>query len=138
MIRPLYAGAGFPRPFARNVGSIKGRGNLAPTINLTFSMVFSQTIPDNSVPYGTIPKPMVKVTLYYKEGCWLCDTAEEMLNGLTLKYDIHVNKKDIESDDELYEQYRFDIPVFEFKDGSNLYGRIKKKELINKLKQNRE
>ncbi len=81
---------------------------------------------------------MVKVTLYYKEGCWLCDTAEEMLNGLKLKYDIHINKIDIESDDELYELYRYEIPVFEFKDDSNLYGRIKKKELVEKLEQNRE
>ena len=81
---------------------------------------------------------MVKVTLYYKEGCWLCDTAEEMLNGLKLKYDIHINKVDIESDDELYELYRYEIPVFEFKDDSNLYGRIKKKELTKKLEQNRE
>ncbi len=81
---------------------------------------------------------MVKVTLYYKEGCWLCDTAEEMLNGLKLKYDIHINKIDIESDDELYELYRYEIPVFEFKDDSNLYGRIKKKELVEKLDQNRE
>ena len=81
---------------------------------------------------------MVKVTLYYKEGCWLCDTAEEMLNGFKLKYDIHINKVDIESDDELYELYRFEIPVFEFKDDSNLYGRIRKKELVEKLEQNRE
>jgi len=81
---------------------------------------------------------MVKVTLYFKEGCWLCDTAEEMLNGLKLKYDIHINKVDIESDDELYELYRYEIPVFEFKDDSNLYGRIRKKELVAKLEQNRE
>jgi hypothetical protein len=81
---------------------------------------------------------MVKVTLYYKEGCWLCDTAEEMLNGFKLKYDLHINKVDIESDDELYELYRYEIPVFEFKDDSNLYGRIKKKELVEKLVQNRE
>ena len=81
---------------------------------------------------------MVKVTLYFKEGCWLCDTAEEMLNGLKLKYDIHINKVDIESDDDLYELYRYEIPVFEFKDDSNLYGRIKKKALIEKLEQNRE
>ena len=81
---------------------------------------------------------MVKVTLYFKEGCWLCDTAEEMLNGLKLKYDIHINKVDIESNDELYELYRYEIPVFEFKDDSNLYGRIKKKDLVEKLEQNRE
>ncbi|HAK89785.1 MAG TPA: NrdH-redoxin [Nitrospiraceae bacterium] len=81
---------------------------------------------------------MVKLTLYYKPECWLCDTAEEMLNGLAEKYDIEINKTDITSSDELYELYRFDIPVFEFKDGSTLNGRIKKKDLMKKLEENKE
>ncbi len=81
---------------------------------------------------------MVRLTFYYKDGCWLCDTAEEMLNGVTEKYDVKVNKVAIDSDDELYELYRFDIPVFEFKDGSALYGRLKKKDLLNKFEENRE
>lgn len=79
---------------------------------------------------------MGKVTFYYKPGCWLCDTAEEMLNGLIDKYAIELRKIDITSDDELYELYRFDIPVFEFKDGTALYGRIRKKDLLQKLKEN--
>lgn len=81
---------------------------------------------------------MVRLTFYYKNGCWLCDTAEEMLNGLKEKYDITVNKVAIDSDDALYELYRFDIPVFEFRDGSSLYGRIRKKDLLQKLTENRE
>jgi hypothetical protein len=81
---------------------------------------------------------MVSLTFYYKPGCWLCDTAEEMLNGLMGKYEIEVNKIDITSDDALYELYRFDIPVIEFKDGSTLHGRIKKKDLLKKLEKNRE
>ncbi len=64
--------------------------------------------------------------------------AEEMLNGLKEKYNIEVNKVDITSDDALYELYRFDIPVFEFKDGSTLHGRIRKKDLLEKLEKNRE
>ncbi len=62
--------------------------------------------------------------------------AEEMLNGLMGKYEIEVNKIDITSNDALYELYRFDIPVFEFKDGSTLHGRIKKKDLLKKLEEN--
>ncbi len=62
--------------------------------------------------------------------------AEEMLNGLKEKYNIEVNKVDITSDDALYELYRFDIPVFEFKDGSTLHGRIRKKDLLKKLEEN--
>ena len=81
---------------------------------------------------------MVKVIFYYKEGCWLCDQAEEMLNGLKVKCGIEINKVAIDSDDDLYELYRFDIPVFEFKDGTTLYGRIKKKDILRKLEENRE
>lgn len=81
---------------------------------------------------------MVRLKFYYKGGCWLCDTAEEMVNGLKQRYDIRVTKVAIDSDDELYERYRFDIPVIEFKDGSELYGRIKKKDLLQKLEDNRE
>jgi len=81
---------------------------------------------------------MVRLTFYYKNGCWLCDTAEEMLNGLKEKYDIKVNKVAIDSDDALYDLYRFDIPVFEFRDGSSIHGRIRKKDLLQKLRENKE
>lgn len=81
---------------------------------------------------------MVRLTFYYKTGCWFCDMAEEMLNGLTEKHDIEVTRVDIESDDGLYALYRFDIPVFEFGDGSTLHSRIKKKDLIRKLEEHRE
>ncbi len=80
---------------------------------------------------------MVKLTFYYKEGCWLCDKAEEMLNGLNERYDVRVRKIAIDSDDELYELYRFDIPVFEFEDGSTLYGNIRKKEVLMKFQENK-
>ncbi|KPK01537.1 MAG: hypothetical protein AMK71_05180 [Nitrospira bacterium SG8_35_4] len=61
-----------------------------------------------------------------------------MVNGLKQRYDIRVAKVAIDSDDDLYEQYRFDIPVLEFKDGTELYGRIRKKDLLQKLEDNRE
>ena len=77
---------------------------------------------------------MVSLKYYYKEGCWFCDTAEEMLNGLTEKYALIVEKINISSSEDLYELYRFDIPVFEFSDGTTLHGRIKKKDLLERLK----
>jgi hypothetical protein len=81
---------------------------------------------------------VVRLTFYYKDGCWLCDTAEEMVNGLKEKYDIRVAKVAIDSDEELYELYRFDIPVLEFRDGSSLHGRIRKRELLKKLEEHGE
>ena len=81
---------------------------------------------------------MVRLTFYYKEGCALCGTAEEMLNGLSEKFALEIEKVDITSGDDLYELYRFDIPVFEFRDGTTLHGRIRKKDLLEKLEANRE
>jgi hypothetical protein len=81
---------------------------------------------------------MVKLTLYYKDGCWLCDTAQEMLNGLKERFGIKVKMVNIDSDDELYDLYRFDIPVLEFRDGSTLNGRVKKKDLLIKIRKNTE
>ena len=81
---------------------------------------------------------MVRLTYFYKEGCWLCEAAKEMLNGLAEKYELRVEKVDITSGDALYELYRFDIPVLEFKDGTILHGHIKKKDLLEKLQMNRE
>lgn len=81
---------------------------------------------------------MVRLAFYYKEGCYLCVQAEELLNGLIEKYDIETRKIDIESDDELFDLYRYDIPVIEFRDGSSLHGNIRKKELVKKLEENSE
>ena len=81
---------------------------------------------------------MVRLIFYFKEGCWLCDHAEEMVNGLKERYDIRIHKTAIDSDDDLYELYRFDIPVFEFKDGSTLHGQIRKKDLLIKIEENKE
>ncbi|MFA4827791.1 MAG: glutaredoxin family protein [Thermodesulfovibrionales bacterium] len=81
---------------------------------------------------------MVRVTFYLKEGCWICDATQEMVNGLMVKYDLKVTKVHIDSSDELYEMYRFDIPVLEFRDGSTLHGHIRKKDLLKKFEENKE
>ncbi len=81
---------------------------------------------------------MAGLTFYFKKECWLCDQAEEMINGIREEYNVKINKVSIDSDDELYELYRFDVPVFEFKDGSTLHGRIRKKDVLRKLEEDRD
>ena len=81
---------------------------------------------------------MVRINFYFKEGCWLCETAVEMLNGLEEKFGLSVAMIDITSDETLYEIYRFDIPVLEFRDGTALHGRIRKKDLLQKINENSE
>lgn len=77
------------------------------------------------------------IIFYHRPGCWLCDKAEEMLNGLVERYGINVTRTNIDNDEELYRLYRYDIPVIDFKDGSTLHGRIRKKDLVAKLEENR-
>ncbi len=75
----------------------------------------------------------IRITFYFAEGCWVCDQAQEMLNGLQAKYALDITRVNIHEDDELYDLYRFDVPVLEFEDGSTLYQRIRKKDLLAKL-----
>ena len=79
---------------------------------------------------------MVNITFYHRPNCWLCDKAEEMLNGLVQQYGVNVTRVNIDDDDELYDLYRYDIPVIEFKDESTLNGIIKKKDFVKKLEEN--
>jgi hypothetical protein len=81
---------------------------------------------------------MVKLKYFYKEGCWFCDMAEEMLNGLTERHDLRIEKIDITSSEDIYDLYRFDIPVIEFMDGTALHGRIKKKDLLAMIESHQE
>lgn len=81
---------------------------------------------------------MVSITFYSKDGCWLCDAARETLNGLRERHDLRITDVDIASTEELYETYRFDVPVLEFKDGSTLHGHIKKSMLLRKLDEHKE
>lgn len=72
---------------------------------------------------------MTEIRLYVKEGCWLCDQAEETLNGLRERHGLSIRKIDIREDDDLYERFRFDIPVVELPGGQMLKGRIKRSDL---------
>jgi hypothetical protein len=81
---------------------------------------------------------MVPIKFYRKDGCWLCDHAEELLNGQMERHGLAITKIDIASDDELYELYRFDIPVIEFEDGSALNGQIKMKALLRLIDEHKK
>ena len=78
---------------------------------------------------------MVRIKFYTKDGCWLCDAARETLNGFRERYGIVQEDIDIASNEELYELYRFDVPVIEFEDGYTLHSHIKRKALISKLEE---
>ena len=58
--------------------------------------------------------------LYSKTGCHLCDEAETLLATVARTQPLTVQKVNIEASPELFEQYRYRIPVIEVAGGSVL------------------
>lgn len=81
----------------------------------------------------------MRVKLYSRAGCPLCDEAFEELNLLKQSMKLEVEIVNIYTDDALLEQYQLMIPVVEY-DGIMLgYGKIKKdfirKRLLDKIQE---
>lgn len=62
---------------------------------------------------------MVKLTLYSKKDCHLCDVAKEKLIKLKRELQFSINEVDIEKDSEAFEKYKYLIPVVEM-DGKTI------------------
>lgn len=54
---------------------------------------------------------MKTLTLYTKPGCLLCHKAERVLRDLQQEIPFALVLQDITEDPELFERYRYDIPV---------------------------
>jgi hypothetical protein len=53
----------------------------------------------------------IRVTLYARANCHLCDHAEGLLRRAAPDFGFEVDVVDIESNDELHRRYLFEIPV---------------------------
>ncbi|MDD5615476.1 MAG: glutaredoxin family protein [Candidatus Methanoperedens sp.] len=62
---------------------------------------------------------MVKLTIYSKKDCHLCDVAKEKLIKLKRELQFSINEVDIEKDSEAFEKYKYLIPVVEM-DGKTI------------------
>jgi glutaredoxin len=60
------------------------------------------------------------VTLYSKPDCHLCDEAEDRLAGLSRRYGLRYRKVDIQTSPELFDRFRYRIPVIEVEGGATL------------------
>ncbi len=49
--------------------------------------------------------------LYTKDGCHLCERAREVLHRLESDFELEVKEVDITTSSDLYERYRYEIPV---------------------------
>ncbi len=57
-----------------------------------------------------MPRPL-RVTLYGRPGCSLCDHAEQMLARIGRRIPLAVELVNIETDGDLHQRYMFEIPV---------------------------
>jgi glutaredoxin len=67
---------------------------------------------------------MPHVTLYSKPGCHLCDDARTYLDDLASTTDFDLDEIDIRRDSDLFEQYRYRIPVITVDGIERLEGRV--------------
>jgi len=70
-----------------------------------------------------------QVTFYTKAGCHLCDEARDMLDDIAAQVAYELTEIDIRSNPELFEEYRYRIPVVIVNNGKVLEGRIEYRDL---------
>jgi len=67
---------------------------------------------------------LTKVIFYTKAGCHLCDEAREMLDEIAGQKDYELTEIDIRSNPEIFETYRYRIPVIIIDETTVVEGRI--------------
>jgi glutaredoxin len=70
-----------------------------------------------------------QVTFYTKAGCHLCEEAREMLDDIAAQTDYELTEIDIRTDSEIFDQYRYRIPVIIVNSDTMLEGRIAFRDL---------
>lgn len=65
-----------------------------------------------------------QVRFYTKAGCHLCDDARDKLEDIAAQTEYELTEIDIRTDPEIFEQYRFRIPVIIINNSTLLEGRI--------------
>lgn len=56
---------------------------------------------------------MAHITIYSKKGCHLCEVAMQKLLEIRQEFPFSLTEIDIENNDELFQKYKYLIPVIE-------------------------
>ena len=70
-----------------------------------------------------------QVTFYTKAGCHLCEEARDMLDDIAAQVVYDLTEIDIRSNPDLFEEYRYRIPVVIVNNEKILEGRIEYRDL---------
>lgn len=76
-------------------------------------------------------KTVPQVTFYTKAGCHLCESAREMLDEIAAQHEYQLTETDIRTTPELFEKYRYRIPVIIIDDSTTIEGKIDFDELAH-------
>lgn len=76
-------------------------------------------------------KAVPRVTFYTKAGCHLCDDARTMLDEIAEQHEYELTETDIRSTPELFERYRYRIPVIIIDGTQTIEGKIDFDELAS-------
>jgi glutaredoxin len=79
-----------------------------------------------------------QVTFYTKAGCHLCDDARDMLDEIAAQTAYELTEIDIRRDTELFERYRYRIPVIMINATLAAEGRIDYNELTHAFNNRQE
>ena len=79
-------------------------------------------------------KEIKRVVLYHRPGCHLCEEAEKILAEAAKVADFSFESINIESDLELLESHRFDIPVIEIDGKQRFRHRIGIDEILSAIR----
>lgn len=75
----------------------------------------------------------IKLTLFTKENCGLCEEAKDAIRLVQSEYEIEINEIDIYSDDALLEEFQLMIPVIQMNGETVAYGKIHKIDILNAI-----
>lgn len=77
---------------------------------------------------------ILTVRFYTKPGCHLCEQAEELLEALAAECPMDLEVVDITADIDIFDRYRYDIPVVAVEGGGIASGRITEADLRRVLR----
>jgi glutaredoxin len=78
---------------------------------------------------------MQQVTFYTRKGCPLCEKAKAVILELKDEWNFILEEIDIESSDDLTEQYGLMIPVVHIDGVEAAYGYVNKFDISNRLQE---
>lgn len=76
----------------------------------------------------------IVLEIYSKENCQLCDELKEVVKKVNRDIEFEIKEIDINKDPEIFEKYKYDIPVVHINGLIAFKHRITENELRKKLK----